>query len=472
MKLDSYDSPEAEALLRAGDAREARAPQRAEQLSELVAGAGFLAAALALAVLAPWPRHLSVPVLAVIVVTYLLVSRVGFVVGDGYTLPTQMVLVPMLFLLPTPMVPITVGCLAVVARLAECVASGSPIRRAGQAFGDAWHAMGPALVLVLTSSERFSWSQWPIYLAALAAQGVFDAVAACARGWFSERIRPAVQLKAYMWIFAVDAELSAIGALIAAASVQSGALVLLALPVAHMLSLFARERRQRLEHFRALGSAYRGTALLLGDVVEADDAYTGSHSRGVLELSLAVADALGLDGAARRKVELGALLHDIGKVRVPKEILHKPGPLDDEEWKVMRRHTIEGEAMLQQVGGVLRDVGRVVRSSHEHYDGAGYPDGLAGQAIPLESRIVSACDAYSAMTTDRPYRLRRSTVAALEEMERCSGSQFDPAVVVALCQLVREDPDFQAPPDRVDRDLVDGLDPRALLTETQTVVDS
>ena len=472
MKLDSYDTPEAEALLRAGDAREARAPQRAEQLSELVAGVGFLAAALALAILAPWPRHLSVPVMAVIVVTYLLVSRVGFVVGDGYTLPTQMVLVPMLFLLPTPLVPITVGCLAVIARLAECVASGSPKRRAGQAFGDAWHALGPALVLVLTSSERFSWTQWPIYLGALAAQGTFDALAACARGWFSERIRPAVQLGLYLWIFAVDVELSAIGVLIAAASVHNAALVLLALPVAHMLSIFARERRQRLEHFRALGSAYRGTALLLGDVVEADDAYTGSHSRGVLQLSLAVADALGLDPAARRQVELGALLHDVGKVRVPKEILHKPGPLDDEEWKVMHRHTLEGEAMLQQVGGVLTDVGRVVRSSHEHYDGSGYPDGLAGQAIPLESRIVTACDAYSAMTTDRPYRRRRSAAAALEEMERCSGSQFDLAVVAALCEVLRNDPDFQASADRVDRDLVGSLDARALLAATKTSVDA
>jgi HD-GYP domain-containing protein (c-di-GMP phosphodiesterase class II) len=124
-----------------------------------------------------------------------------------------------------------------------------------------------------------------------------------------------------------------------------------------------------LERTLALSTAYRGTALLLGDIVEADDHYTGIHSRDVVDLSLAVAEALGLDAAQRCDVELGALLHDVG--------------------------------MLRQVGRTLASVRRIVRPSHEPYDGLGYLDGLAGEEIPIAGRIVCACDAYSAMTIDR-----------------------------------------------------------------------
>jgi putative nucleotidyltransferase with HDIG domain len=172
--------------------------------------------------------------------------------------------------------------------------------------------------------------------------------------------------------------------------------------------------------------------MLLGDVVEADDAYTGSHSRGVVELSLAVSDRLGLDHRQRRNVEFAALLHDVGKIAVPKEIIHKAGPLDPQEWQVMYRHTIEGEEMLNRVGGVLSEVGRIVRSSHEHYDGSGYPDGLVGEEIPIEARIVACCDAFSAMTTTRPYRKAMPVEAALAEMRACAGTQFDPRVAESL----------------------------------------
>jgi putative nucleotidyltransferase with HDIG domain len=172
--------------------------------------------------------------------------------------------------------------------------------------------------------------------------------------------------------------------------------------------------------------------MLLGDVVEADDAYTGSHSRGVVELSLAVADQLGLDSHRRRNVEFAALLHDVGKIAVPKEIINKTGPLNDEEWAIMHRHTIEGESMLKQVGGALAEVGRIVRSSHEHYDGSGYPDGLTGEEIPIEARIVTCCDAFSAMTTTRSYRKAMPLAEALAELEAYAGTQFDPRVAEAL----------------------------------------
>jgi HD-GYP domain-containing protein (c-di-GMP phosphodiesterase class II) len=203
-----------------------------------------------------------------------------------------------------------------------------------------------------------------------------------------------------------------------------------------LLGFFARERQVRIDHAIELGQAYRGTAFLLGDVVEADDAYTGSHSRDVVSLVLAVCDQLALDARERRDAEFVALLHDVGKIRVPSEIINKPGALTPEERAIINMHTIEGERLLSQVGGILGNVGRIVRSCHEDWDGTGYPDGLVGEDIPLVARIVRCCDAFSAMTTDRPYRKARSVGEALEELRRCSGTDFDPQVVEALAASV------------------------------------
>jgi putative nucleotidyltransferase with HDIG domain len=235
-----------------------------------------------------------------------------------------------------------------------------------------------------------------------------------------------------LWLYLTDACLSCIGLLVAAAAIGRPALVLLVLPLVGLLWLFAQERQQRVDHELALSTAYRGTALLLGDMVEADDHYTGEHSRDVVDLALAVAAALGLGPADRRNVEFAALLHDVGKIRVPKSIINKPGKLDEAEWDIIRKHTIEGETMLRGVGGVLATVGRFVRSSHERYDGAGYPDGLAAEDIPIESRIVSVCDAYSAMTSNRPYRPALTPSEALGELRRCAGAQFDPRIVAVI----------------------------------------
>jgi len=171
---------------------------------------------------------------------------------------------------------------------------------------------------------------------------------------------------------------------------------------------------------------------LLGDVVEADDEYTGVHSRDVVELTLQVVDELGLSARARRDAEFAALLHDVGKVRVPNSIINKPGPLTPEERAVMEQHTVEGERLLLRVGGLLGEIGRVVRSCHERWDGDGYPDGLAGEQIPLMARIVSCCDAYNAMTSDRSYRKALPQEVALAELRGGSGTQFDPQVVDAL----------------------------------------
>ena len=168
--------------------------------------------------------------------------------------------------------------------------------------------------------------------------------------------------------------------------------------------MFAHERRRRLESTLELSNAYRGTALVLGDVVEADDSYTGQHCRSVVALTLDVADRLGLSAERRRNLEFAALLHDVGKIAIPKEIINKPGKLDPHEWTIVKTHTLEGQKMLDRVGGFMREVGLIVRSHHERWDGGGYPDGLAGEQIPLEARIIACCDTWNAMRTDRPYR--------------------------------------------------------------------
>jgi putative nucleotidyltransferase with HDIG domain len=171
---------------------------------------------------------------------------------------------------------------------------------------------------------------------------------------------------------------------------------------------------------------------VLGDVVEADDGYTAEHCREVVDLAVEVGRRLGLPADRMRDLEFGALLHDVGKVAIPKEIINKPGPLDDDEWEVIRQHTIEGQRMLDRVGGFMRDVGVIVRSHHERWDGGGYPDRLAGEAIPLEARIIACCDAWNAMTTTRAYRAALPDDVAADELRANAGTQFDPAVVALV----------------------------------------
>jgi putative nucleotidyltransferase with HDIG domain len=155
------------------------------------------------------------------------------------------------------------------------------------------------------------------------------------------------------------------------------------------------------------------------------------HTREVTRLAVAVAEHLEDDAVDRDVLARAAELHDIGKVAIPDEVLHKPAPLSDEEWRLMRQHTVIGERILAVAAG-MRPVAAVVRSTHERWDGAGYPDGLHGDDIPLAARIIAVCDAFDAMTTDRPYSPARTPQDALAELRRCAGTHFDPAVVRAF----------------------------------------
>jgi HD-GYP domain-containing protein (c-di-GMP phosphodiesterase class II) len=157
----------------------------------------------------------------------------------------------------------------------------------------------------------------------------------------------------------------------------------------------------------------------------------GEHVGGVADMAAEVARRLGLDETQIERVAHAARLHDVGKVAIPDAILAKPEPLEPEEWEFMKRHTVIGERIIA-AAPALTDVARLVRSSHERWDGTGYPDELGGEVIPLGSRIVSVCDAYDAMITNRPYQPAVSSELACAELRRCAGTQFDPTVVDAF----------------------------------------
>lgn len=195
---------------------------------------------------------------------------------------------------------------------------------------------------------------------------------------------------------------------------------------------------------RRSGIGHEVQAVLLG-VLREREPDLDAHVREVAVLARRVAVRLGLEPDAVQEVTLAAHLHDIGKVAIPDSILDKPGPLSEQEWVIMRRHTLFGERIIA-AAPAMRDVATLVRCSHERWDGAGYPDGRAGPAIPLGSRIILACDAYQAMVSDRPYSAAHRREAAVAELRAHAGRQFDPAVVDALVAVLEAgDPEVPAP---------------------------
>jgi HD-GYP domain-containing protein (c-di-GMP phosphodiesterase class II) len=407
-----------------------------DRLASLLLGGTFLAASLGLALLVGSTRSVDAWMLVLFVCSYGLASRIDFEIGTGSAVPTQLVLVPMLALLPVTYVPLCVLAGLLLGGLPDYVGGRVPVDRSLLRFVNSWHAVGPVLVLILAGEPEPTPRYLPIYALALLAQFAFDFASTALRDRLGLGVSPLSLLRFMVWIWAVDSALTPIAILAALGARGEHYLVVFSLPLIGLLAYFARERRARIDHALELSHAYRGTALLLGDVVEADDAYTGLHSRDVVSLVLDVCDSLDLDARERRDAEFAALLHDVGKIKIPAEIINKPGKLTDEEFAVIKTHTVEGERLLSQIGGLLGNVGRIVRSCHEDWDGTGYPDGLAGEAIPRVARIVRACDAYSAMTTDRPYRKALPVEDAIAELRRCSGTDFDPEVVEALAAAI------------------------------------
>ena len=195
--------------------------------------------------------------------------------------------------------------------------------------------------------------------------------------------------------------------------------------VARELDYLAAERVQQ----RAAVREAATQALLAA--LAARDAYSGEHSTAVVDLAERVATAQGLDDDVIEDTRLVALLHDIGKVAIPDDVLRKPGPLDEDEWRLVREHSAVGGAIVAAIDGIAH-LAPAVRATHERWDGAGYPDGLSGDAIPVAARIAAVCDAYDAMVTDRPYRKALDVVGVLQEIRDNSGSQFCPHAAEAL----------------------------------------
>jgi diguanylate cyclase (GGDEF)-like protein len=186
--------------------------------------------------------------------------------------------------------------------------------------------------------------------------------------------------------------------------------------------------------FVELERAYVSTVEVLANALEAKDEYTGGHARALAEMAISVGTEMGIEGERLKRLELGALFHDIGKIGVPSEIIRKPGPLTAAERRAMNLHPEIGDQILEPVP-FLQPIRPIVRACHERWDGKGYPDGLAAQAIPLEARIIFVCDAYHAMTTDRPYRMALPEKEAIRRLKLSSGTQFDPEVVEAFVRL-------------------------------------
>jgi HD-GYP domain-containing protein (c-di-GMP phosphodiesterase class II) len=203
----------------------------------------------------------------------------------------------------------------------------------------------------------------------------------------------------------------------------------------HQLERYAADLREvfKQERNRAqeLRDSYRATVRALSNAVEARDAYTGKHAERVTAYGIALAQAIGLDTDRVPGIEFGFLLHDVGKVGVPDAILFKPGSLDETEFALIAQHPVIGSEILRDVD-FLGDGKLVVRHHHERWDGTGYPDRLAGEAIPLAARVFAVADALDALTTDRPYRRGTRFSRARDEIRSHAGSQFDPGVVAAL----------------------------------------
>jgi HD-GYP domain-containing protein (c-di-GMP phosphodiesterase class II) len=396
----------------------------------------MLVASVALTFVVPADGGFDPLIAAALVAMFAVASRVDFEIGPTSCVATQVVFVPMLFLAPLPLVPLLVALGYLLGEAPDFIRGRTHMDRWLYCVGDAWFSIGPVLVIGLLASGQPSAEHLPVYGLAVLAQVVVTTIHQLAIDRIVRGVATRESLTSSLWCGWIDAALAPIGFVFAAVAARDHALVLGVVPLLWLLWVFAKERTKRYEAALELNQTYRGTVMVLADVVEADDNYTASHCRSVVDLTIATAEVMQLDASVRQDLETAALLHDVGKIAIPKEILNKPARLTHEEFELMKSHTLEGQALLDRVGGRLARVGEIVRSCHERWDGRGYPDGLAGEEIPLAARIVFCCDAYSAMTTDRPYRAAMTREAAMAELRANAGTQFEPRVVEALCTVI------------------------------------
>jgi HD-GYP domain-containing protein (c-di-GMP phosphodiesterase class II) len=448
-----------------GEARERRRRQMSRRERSLNAASmlSFLAVAVAMAVFLPNERSVEPGLILGLVAGYAIVSRVRFEFGSVYVTPEQMMFVPMLLLAPLPYVPELVILSALLSQLPDFFERSWHRDRWVSCFADSWFCVGPVLVVAALAPGTPEIGLFGVYLLAFAAQIVFDFSWITISGRVFSRLATVHRVpfreiwRNYAGVAQFDSMLTPVAIAVATLAADAPWVLLAIGPFVMVLETFSRERSERHAKALELQRAYRGTVMLLSDVVEFDDQYTADHSRSVVDLAHAVAEEMKVDARDLQTLEFAAMLHDVGKIAIPKEILNKPAKLTDEEFAVMKKHTIEGQYMLDRVGGLLGSVGEIVRSCHERWDGKGYPDGLKGEEIPLAARIVFTCDAYNAMTTDRVYRPAMPRDAALLELTTNAGTQFDPTVVAAVERVIeRWEPEAVYSADQIRAVLAEG----------------
>src|SRR5919109_959301 len=429
----------AEQLVGEARARRARSMDARERAVVAAFSALYCVAAVLIAVLVPSERDVSPLLVVALLIGHAAVSQVRFEFGMGFVVPEQLVVIPMLLLLPLPWVPVLIAAAGALGLIPDFIRGSWAKDRWLKPIADSWSYLTPVLILAALAPGPPELSSAPVYALAIAAQLLTDFAQAVIRNWLLDGVPVKELARIFFGATRVELVLSPI-ALVATLAAYQEALVLVAViaPLVWLLDNFSKDRAARYAAALELNRAYRGTVMLLSDVLEFEDEYTAQHSRSVVDLVNAVADELGIARDERQELEFAAMLHDVGKISIPKEILHKPAALTEREFEVIKHHTIEGQFMLDRVGGLLARVGEVVRSCHERWDGGGYPDGLVGEEIPIAARIVFACDAYNAMTTDRPYRAAMPCETAIAELRANTGTQFDPKVVGALIRVVEQ----------------------------------
>jgi signal transduction histidine kinase len=321
-----------EQLLEAGRSSGARALDRREAAAELLVGGAFLVAAAAMAFLLPSDRPLEIGELLVFVLAYAAATRIQFDVGAGYVPPTQLVLVPMLFALPAYSVPLVVATGLLLGDVPDYVMGRRHGSRAVKGLGDSWHAVGPALVLGIAGTGAPAWQDWPVYLAALAAQVGCDLVAAILREWLGRGVAPRVQVGVLAWGYAVDVLLAPVGLLAAFASAEQPYAFLLILPLAGLLVMLAHERNARLDHVIELGHAYRETAELNARLLDTERRATRAR------------EELLASASHEMQTPLAILLGLIDTVRGQP----LPEPERDRVYSTMRRQTLLLRQLVRQ----------------------------------------------------------------------------------------------------------------------------
>jgi HD-GYP domain-containing protein (c-di-GMP phosphodiesterase class II) len=424
-----------------GEARERRARSMDARERRVIAASAVLygLAAVAIALLVPSERDPSIWLVVGLVVGHAIVSRVRFEFGGGYVVPEQLLIVPLMLLGPLNLVPILIALGGALALIPDFARGSWSRDRWLSPMGDSWSYLAPVVILAALAPGDASLSEAPVYLLALAAQLGTDLLQTMVRNQLLDRVPVPELVTGFAGAARVELVLSPTAFVATMVALDEPIVLLLVVaPLVWMLDNFSKERWARYAAALELNRAYRGTVMLLSDVLEHEDEYTADHSRSVVDLVNAVADELQIAPDARQELEFAAMLHDVGKISIPKEILHKPAALTDPEFEIIKHHTIEGQFMLDRVGGLLGRVGEVVRSCHERWDGKGYPDQLKAEQIPLAARIVFVCDAYNAMTTDRPYRAAMKPEAAIKELVDNAGTQFDPTVVAGLVSVIEQ----------------------------------